>query len=654
MEPPIYEKNLLAHYLYTEWMKDRGRTLSWWAAHWRVPLTLLEKWVQGSRQVGPANTTIFADLPFTAQDYYESAWDVFLSDEPVPDLPREFVVGTALRAEQRLLPQSLIPTQRSQDASTSFGLFRQTAGDATLSTTVVPKEHDLAAEVLDVTLERGRLTKEEIVETWGLDDEQYREVHKILCADKRLESGPRHTGGVVVKQQRVRSEDGLGPSTVQLEGWARTTADRLEAVLSQSELLKLVADLESGIRNARRILTGDDRPSRKSELAAALILQHGADLFRETDIRKSVAKALKIVAPDKWHPGKSGAARFVEESGFPPELVGMPTPETLPDMEYLEGRFRIAPLEKFQREVLRGMLETLQDPPGRRCIVTLPTGGGKTRVAVESISFWMYDRYDPSADRSNRGTVVWLAHTEELCEQACACFRQVWQASEDVPPMALIRFWGSYTKDLVQRQQSLEDALLRPTVIVSTPHRLASLFDGNAQGSAAALDAIRANLGLIVVDEAHRAAAPMYRKLLALLSDVNTPKISIVGLTATPFRMEYLGDDPERGTQDLKEIFHKIVEPIQTLGENPRLKLQEMEVLAAPLFDSIETGTRIRIPDPPQTDMLTEEEIERIDRVMAIRADNAPRRMAVLKRLLTIVEDPTSSVLYFGPTVRDA
>ena len=73
--------------------------------------------------------------------------------------------------------------------------------------------------------------------------------------------------------------------------------------------------------------------------------------------------------------------------------------------------------------------------------------------------------------------------------------------------------------------------------------------------------------------------------------------VSVVGLTATPFRMEYVGDDPEKGTRDLKAIFHRIVEPAKTLGENPRSTLEEMKILARPAFHTIETTTRIRIPD---------------------------------------------------------
>jgi superfamily II DNA or RNA helicase len=509
-------------------------------------------------------------------------------------------------------------------------------------------------EIAEAIVEHGWLTKERIVETWGLTDADYTALQQRLDRDRRLERGPRGTGGFVARRRRRSEEEGgTSPSPLTTAVWERVAVGRIEEVLRQSELEELIGSLESGIRNARRIRTGEDRPSRKRELAMALVLQHGIDLFSSVEVRRAVAKSIGIQCPDRWHPGKIRARQFVEEAGFPGELVGLPSPESMPDMEFLEGRFRLHPLRPFQKEVQRGLLETLQEPLGRRCIVTLPTGGGKTRVAVESISYWQHDHYDRERGRAQQGTVLWLAHTEELCEQACACFRQVWEGSDNVCPTTLVRFWGNHTKDLAEHQRTLRDVLQRPAVIVSTPQRIAGLIEGRARGAAEVLESFVRALGLIVVDEAHRAAAPTYRRIVERLAKTERP-VSVIGLTATPFRMEYVGDDPERGTRDLKAIFHKIVEPRRTLGEEPRLTLEEMRVLARPEFETIETGTRIRIPDPPTDELLSEGEMERIDRVLALRADNAPRRMLVLARIVSICADPSSSVLYFGPSVRDS
>jgi DNA repair protein RadD len=90
------------------------------------------------------------------------------------------------------------------------------------------------------------------------------------------------------------------------------------------------------------------------------------------------------------------------------------------------------------------------------------------------------------------------------------------------------------------------------------------------------------------------------------------------------------------------------------LGQNPRQKLQEMCVLAKPVFETIQTPTTMRIPNMPQDNSISEEDLERIDRVMAVRADNTPRRLAILKHLRPLAKEPNHSILYFGPSVRDA
>jgi superfamily II DNA or RNA helicase len=130
--------------------------------------------------------------------------------------------------------------------------------------------------------------------------------------------------------------------------------------------------------------------------------------------------------------------------------------------------------------------------------------------------------------------------------------------------------------------------------------------------------------------------------------------VSVVGLTATPFRLEYLGDDAESGTKELKEIFLRLIEPRNTPGENPRLKLQEMGVLARPIQETIETRTAMRLPVMSPPDSISEEELERLDRILAVQTDKNQRRLAILERLVPIAKNEQNSILYFGPTVRDA
>lgn len=502
-------------------------------------------------------------------------------------------------------------------------------------------------------LERGTLTRDDIMSTWGLGPDDYERVRQELAKDHRLESNGKGPGGFSAKLKRtaLTVEDELLDFSAIPTGWERRTAERLTELLSHKELEELLGDLLYTVRLARIRATGKDRRGRKDELAAALLVQHGIDLFREKDIRDLVGKRCKVDAPSRWHPGKGAAANFVAATAFPQECAGIPSEESLPDFEYLEGRVDLKELQDFQKEVQAGMRRVLDATAGR-AIVTLPTGAGKTRVAVDTIRDWLAERWTTRTDRS-RNVVLWLAHTEELCEQAYACFREVWQASSSVSPLLLFRFWGNYTRDLAKHSETLRRIEIQPAVLISTPQRVAGLLEGRITGADAAVTIVRQALRLIVVDEAHRAAAPTYRRILAELSTAEHG-ISVTGLTATPFRMEYSPTDPTAGTRELRELFGTIIEPLQTLGEDPRRALQDREYLSRPVWETIKTETLLVTP-PGVPDLFTsEEDIERVDHALRVRADNAARRALILDYILPYCRTPGTLMLYFGPSVVDA
>jgi len=66
------------------------------------------------------------------------------------------------------------------------------------------------------------------------------------------------------------------------------------------------------------------------------------------------------------------------------------------------------------------------------------------------------------------------------------------------------------------------------------------------------------------------------------------------------------------------------------------------------------TATLLMAPPIPDAEQITEEDIEKIDYALKIRADIPTRRMLVLEHVLNICEDPKSHIIYFGPSVLDA
>jgi DNA repair protein RadD len=509
----------------------------------------------------------------------------------------------------------------------------------------MPVEDELLAEIETAVLEQGSLSKDDVLIGWELSDEDYIEVRRRLVARSRVVAGPQRTGGFRAKEHAERLPDEEGDSILR-EDWEERVVAKFTEWFQHKELEQLLGDLVYTVRQARVVRGESRRRGTKGELASALVVRHGIDLLADGDIRAAVSRATRVPAPEKWHPGKSGALQFVQRVDLPLVLAGLPTDEPPPAFEYLEGKLQLSSLEDFQHEVRRKFMLGI-GTRGHRSIVTLPTGAGKTRVAVQGIKDWLYALYDPSATETKGNVVLWLAHTEELCEQACACFRQVWHGSDSVAPLLMMRFWGGHRQD----KETAARALVSPSVFVSTPQRVVSLLKRQDSDSVDFARRLLDSLGLVIVDEAHRGAAPSYRRILEAVPQ----EVPVVGLTATPFRLDYLGEDPEAGTRELLEIFKGLTEPSDTLGtESPRPELQRRGILATPQFRTIETGVRVKMPDANAGEAPSDEQVENIDRSLAIRTDKPERRLRVLESIVPIAQDPANLILYFGPTVQDA
>jgi DNA repair protein RadD len=509
---------------------------------------------------------------------------------------------------------------------------------------------NIAKEVVETVLEHGSLTKREILEVWDLCDVVYPALQEqVLTLNSSLQKGPKRSGGFIVKKQRVSAREEVNGDTVFLRvGWEKDTAERLSQLISYSDLESFLGGLQQTLRQVRKAETNEDRRGTKYEFASALVLRYGIDLFGQKEIRQAVAKACKTTFPGKWHPGKSSAIEFVQKTGFSPELAGIPVTDRPPDYEYLEGKITLGELKPFQQEVKAKLRQTLDDCS--RGIITLPTGAGKTRVAVDCIRDWLTDKYGLLANPTKRAAVLWLAHTEELCEQAYSCFKDVWDTSTNVCPLLLVRFWGRYTNEMTNHRDTLKQITTKPSVLVSTPQRIVNLL----KEEGAVVKDLKASLSLLVIDEAHRAAALSYKKIINALANP-TEQVATVGLTATPLRKEYIPEDPYGGTKELREIFSgNLIEPESTLGGDPRKRLQEMRILASPVFETIYTSTVINVPNVPDNNSFSDEDALKIDRILALKVDKSTRRLIVLDHILPIAQDSNNSILYFGPSVRDA
>jgi len=147
------------------------------------------------------------------------------------------------------------------------------------------------------------------------------------------------------------------------------------------------------------------------------------------------------------------------------------------------------------------------------CILHIPTGGGKTRSAMVIICRWMINNPGRS--------VVWLAASEELLDQAATEFEKAWKFLGD-RPITLKRYWG---------KNKLEDSNFADTLVVAGLQKLSSTLNR----SPFELISLMQSVSLVVFDEAHQAVAPTYRALVDSLRR-DGELVPLLGLTATPGR----------------------------------------------------------------------------------------------------------------------
>lgn len=170
------------------------------------------------------------------------------------------------------------------------------------------------------------------------------------------------------------------------------------------------------------------------------------------------------------------------------------------------------PLFTHQRHAAKKIKDYLSKFP-RRVLLHLPTGAGKTRTAMNIIVDHL---------RNNEPTlVVWLAYSEELCEQAVTEFQKAWNCLGD-RPISTYRFWGSHNLDIEQAQDGLVVA------------GLSKVFNA-AKKSIRFINQLGVRSSLVVIDEAHQAIAKTYRLVLDALV-VPYENNALLGLTATPGR----------------------------------------------------------------------------------------------------------------------
>ncbi len=357
-------------------------------------------------------------------------------------------------------------------------------------------------------------------------------------------------------------------------------------------------------------------PDELRDLADVLVMDAPADTFEE---RRDAISARQ------WR-GQFAEA-FVNHFELPRHFLPLES-EIRPDYQDLAPASREAPifvdlpfkqLKRYQFEVYFEALSLL-DTPRRRFVIQMPTGSGKTRTAMEVVSTFLNEHEDD-------GVVVWLVHSEELCEQAMQCFLDVWpHHARSV--VRVSRCWGKHPLPAL--------AAGRMLIVGGFPKLHAALRRDHT-----VLDDLKARVSLIVVDEAHKTEAPTYKQVVQSLLG---PRASLLGLTATP------GRTVEGEVEGLAAFYFNKRIGIPTSGRESVIRmLKDQGILSRVSFEPLITQINV---DLTATQLRAlEEQFDFPPSLLRTLGRSRVRNIEIARRLTDECERG-SRVLFFGCSVK--
>lgn len=374
-----------------------------------------------------------------------------------------------------------------------------------------------------------------------LDDAQ-RELQIVPCTDLQVETVT-DTGTLTEPKEIVVQDDGiyvlvalnerdrLGAIAAALGiGLGRADLDRILENVEENRARQLKAKIRKASDDIDRLLLAVGAEALRRRVPKALIeaveeLQGDLDdrgiaelsiVVHGIRVLQEHAEDLEehgLTPPTRWA-GSRRANEFVRSLGFGAEYAGFDSPKPAATLE-VEGTPNLGPLHDYQQEIVEEIRRLVRGEDGLRGLLALPTGAGKTRVTIEAL-------VNAMSARELSSPILWVAQTEELCEQAIETWSEIWRAFGPTGRLTISRLYGSY---------EAEQAEVGEQVVVATVAKLDSGVFEKKQYK------WLSKAACLVVDEAHSSIGEQYTRLLEWQDMARrNERVPLIGLTATPFR----------------------------------------------------------------------------------------------------------------------
>ena len=257
----------------------------------------------------------------------------------------------------------------------------------------------------------------------------------------------------------------------------------------------------------------------------------------------------------------------------------------------------------------------------------MPTGSGKTKTTIATLL-----QHNLKTQFLNQNFIIWLAHSDELCDQAKDSFEELWRlyGTGDVP---LIRL-----KD----QKLNEISILSGGIIICTYsklHRMRVNMNG-----AKILETIRNKSLFIVADEAHMVPALTFTESIEFISKLDFT--FLIGLSATPGGY-YVDQTEKLSNYFLKNKITITDDDDKELeGDEPINFLQKQGVLSYIKTHQVKTDFNFEFTPEEQERILNSFEEGLSPKLIKQMGEDVERNICIFGELSNLYEQNLSTIVF--------
>ena len=266
-------------------------------------------------------------------------------------------------------------------------------------------------------------------------------------------------------------------------------------------------------------------------LNEALIIQRGAELVQSKVLRDKLLESVKrenlslygVSSHDMLKLKYADSDFFLRDFNIEPLYGLKPASDDRQSAEIVNAihnelvNINAYP-HPYQERVKEKVVSLIAQNMNQKILASLPTGAGKTILALEIIVDILRVL---RVLKNSRVNIIWLVSSKELAEQSLQSFKRLWKQKGD-HPVNCQRYFGDFN--------TLDPAGVS-TVTFATFGLIAARIDSPE------VKYLFQQSPFLFIDEAHQSEAYTYEGALKKYRD-NCPNYNIIGLTATPFRGE--------------------------------------------------------------------------------------------------------------------